>query len=388
MSLAFTPESIAGISDPDFEKTNLYTKNLTQYPLNTAFAGVRDTGGTNAIAPVLNELSRNAWAILALANGPAEEILTNPQYGFNLQPYINPEAYMRNIEGDAVITGLSEVPSIEVGLNYAAHRRQKKVFGIEDYPGSYQSELRAIFAKNRLVSPDSLFVGNEWARQANAEAGFAENNIHALGFPALDSLARMNKAQVRSEIRQKLGIAEDELVIGWFGQRTGATIEHLAVFLNGLKLLDPKDYRLVFRLHPRDDNPLSSYEQILGSLKNRVVYAGRDVVPDANEVIAAINFGVNERSTVSIQGAALGVPFISLAIDEIIQRYGVMLGLKVPVIEDGTSPAVYKPEQMADVLNLVLTDSNYQAELATKMTAWQSDGKSAQRIANKIIELV
>ncbi len=64
-----------------------------------------------------------------------------------------------------------------------------------------------------------------------------------------------------------------------------------------------------------------------------------------------------------------------------------MVRLKVPVIEDGTSPLVSRKSDMAKVLERVLFDQNFRADLGSKMQAWRSDGQAAIRVANKIIEL-
>lgn len=382
-------ENRFGISDLTFDQTNLLCRVSEQKnrPRRRGIVGVRDTGEANAIIEIINNLP---FDFFVMASERGEEVFTAPTSGYTKSRLFDPMLRIQRIRGDVAITGMSGIPSIELAINVEAHRQGKRVFGVEDFAGAYLHDLREILYRVDGSLPDALLVGNEWAKQVNMESKpeFPSDRIFVTGFPALDLIARADKAQIRKEVREKLGAGEEELLIGWFGQVTGATVEHLEVFLKGLKLLDHKNYRLAVRLHPRDDNPKSVYDDLFSPLGNRVVYANRDVEPDANRVIAALDLGVNERSTVAMQGAAWGIPFISLANEEIIQKYGVMLGLRVGVIEDGTSPAVYREEDMAGILERTLFDEVYRKEIFDRMNAWKSDGRAGQRAAKLILEQV
>src|SRR5258708_33849583 len=102
MSRPLTPETI-GISDPDFASTNLYQHPLNRERLGSriVYAGARDTGASNAIAPVLHGLADHRWNIYALANGPAEDILRNSNNGFRLRPYLRPNTRFEAMQADA-----------------------------------------------------------------------------------------------------------------------------------------------------------------------------------------------------------------------------------------------------------------------------------------------
>ncbi|MFH0936991.1 MAG: CDP-glycerol glycerophosphotransferase family protein [Candidatus Daviesbacteria bacterium] len=386
-----SPEQKYGISDPDFDKTNLLWR--AEAPRGSqrfrVLAGIRDTGEANAITPVLNELSKQSFDVFILATGRGEEALGSFKPRFTTSKYFNPRLRVERMRGNIAITGLSATSSIEMALHDNAHQRGMKVFAIEDYPGSYCSYFEDTFAQNEGLKPDYLFVMNDWAKKTNLEQSsiLPADRIIALGAPALDAIAHTDKSKTRDEVRNLLGVKPEETLILWCGQVAGATVESLDVFLKGLNILKPEPYRLAVRFHPMDTTPKETYDHLLESFKDKYINAGRAVVSEANRVIAASDLVVQERSTVAMQSAAWGVPVISIAIDEINEKYGVMLGLKVPVIEDGTSPVITRKEDMAEVLEKVLFNQEFRSQLDTKMQAWKSDGRAAERVAHKIIEL-
>lgn len=380
-----------GIDDPDFDRANLLWRTVALPRGNQRFrilAGLRDTGEANAIIPVLNELSRKSFDVFVMAAERGEDELKAPGFNFSLSRPFDPTLRIGRMKGNALLTGMSGIPSIEMALNLAAHARGIKVFAVEDYPGAYFSELGNIFEGSVGTMPDYLFVMNEWARRANLDyPGLSEDQVIVTGAPALDKIARTDKTQVRKEVREKLGVTEDETLISWFGQVGKATLESLQVLLEGLKALDLKNYKLATRFHPRDNNPKEAYNEIFRPFAGKHVDAGRAYEADAQRVIAASDLVVNERSTIALQAAAFGIPVISIAIPEINERYQVMMGLRVPVIEDGTSPLISNADQMPGVLESVLFDPMFRRELKNKMQSWIPDGQAAKRVADKIREL-
>lgn len=385
-----SPEKL-GISDPDFAKANLYWKNMPQQKDRSrkgiVLSGITDTGAANSISPVLNELIRRGWTAFSMAKGPGEGVL-DLEYGFNRSRDFDPARRIALMRGGVLIAGFSAAPSIEASMNYEAHTRGMLVAGVEDYPGAYTSNIKDLFAKEPKIRPGLLLVGNEWAKQVNVDDGYPADQIIVPGFTALDAGAYIDRSRVRKEVRGQLGIAEDELAIGWFGQIGGATIEHLQIFLSGFRSLNLTNYRLLVRLHPYDDNPGSVYDEMFEPVKDKVIYAGRDVERKVERVISALDLGVNERSTTALIGASLGVPFVSIVIDDVNKRHSKMLGLRVGVIEDGTSPLVKNRADMADVLDRVLNDRSYRRDIFSRMENWQSDGKSALRAADAIEERI
>lgn len=380
-----------GINDPDFGRTNLLWKTATLPKGNQRFrilAGLRDTGEANAIIPVLNELSARSFDIFVMAAEQGENELKTPGFRFFSSRPFEPTLRIERIRGNALLTGMSGIPSIEMAFNLAAHARGIKVFAVEDYPGAYYSELGNIFRKSSGTMPNYLFVMNEWARRANLDyPGLSEDQIIVTGAPALDKIAHIDKTKVREEVREKLGVTKDETLISWFGQVGGATLESLQVLLEGLKVLDLKNYKLATRFHPRDNNSKEAYDEIFLPFKGKHINADRAIEADAQRVIAASDLIVQERSTIALQAAAFGIPVVSIAIPEINERYQVMMGLRVPVIEDGTSPLVETADQMPEVLEQVLFNKKYRDRLTTKMQSWIPDGQAANRVADKIIEL-
>jgi len=388
-----SPEQRFGIVDPNFETTSLYWRTAHLPKGSQRFrvlAGLRDTGEANAVIPVLDELSRRSFDVFVMASERGEDELRTSEFEFSSSRYFDPVLRIERMRGNAVITGYSGVPSIEMVLNSSAHVKGVKVFAIEDYPGAYLSELGKIFNKAAEAIPDYLFVMNEWAKRTNLDClpSFPEDRIIVSGAPALDKIAHTDKLQVRKEVREKLGVSDDETLISWFGQVGGATVESLQVLMKGLEAIGPENFRLAARFHPRDNTPKEIYDGILRHFRGRFVDAGRDVERNAGRVIAASDLVVQERSTIAMQAAAWEIPVISIAIPEINDRYGVMMGLRVPVIEDGISPLVAKEEEMARVLETALFDSAFRSDLKSRMLAWKSDGKAAERVADKIIELI
>ncbi len=308
-----------GIIDPNFKATNLYWKIADLLKGSHRFrvlAGLRDTGEANAIIPVLNELLRRSSDVFIMASERGEDELRIFEPRFHPARPFDPMLRIKRMRGHVVLTGMSGIPSIEMALNSTAHSRGVKVFAVEDYPGAYFSELGNIFTRSKDTEPDYLFVMNDWAKGANLDSlpGFPEDRIIVSGAPTLDKVAHADKTQIREEVRRQFGVQTDEILITWFGQVTGATVESLQVLLKGLEALKLENYRLAVRLHPRDDSPKETYDNILKPFSKRYIDAGRNVERDVNRIIAASDLVVNERSATALQAAAWGVPVISIAI--------------------------------------------------------------------------
>ncbi len=387
-----------GINDPGFGETNLYFKvqhrGGERFRAPRILAGLRDTGEAEAIMPVLKELSARGADVFIMAREKGEKELNSLGTGFELSRHFDPGLRIERMVG-AVITGFSGGPSVEMALNLASRERGRQVFAIEDYPGSYFHDLKEIFGRVPEAVPTYLFVGSDWAKGVNLEVrpDFPEKNILVTGSPALDKIAEIDQVKVRREVRTKLGVSEDEILIGWFGQLGEATIESLGVFLNGLNdltLTHSLNYRLAKRLHPRDDKPesLEIYGGFFAPFGSKVVDAGRTVITDAVDVIAALDLLVQERSSTANQAVALGVPVVSVVIPEINDKYGVMPGLRVPVLEEGASLLVSRPEEMSVVLEQVLFDQHIRGVLYDRMRPWVPDGLAAVRVADFIMEKV
>lgn len=386
-------EQRLGITDPNFEQTRLFLKTATSLRGGRRFnilASSRDNGETNVILPVLDQLSERSFDVFVMAIEQGG-LLYGSRPDFLSFPHQNPMSFIKGFTEDAVLTGSSAIPSISVVLNYDAHLKGVPAFALEDYPGAYFYNLGKLFERVPEAKPDYLFVMNDWAKRINLSnsTSLPEKKIIITGDPAMDKISTLDKAKTRNDFRHKAGISESETMLAWFGQDNNeVTVESLRVFLKGLEILNPKNYRLAVRLHPRDNTSKEAYDALFAPFRDRLVDASRATEPDAQKVIAAADLVINERSTLAMQSAALGIPVISISIPEINQRYGVMIGLRVPVIEDGTSPLVDKPDGMAEVLEKVLFNPEFRHDLDDKMKTWIPDGKAGKRVADQIVALI
>lgn len=386
----FSPEAF-GFSDPNFRETKLVRMSAPYGESNckTLLVGALDTGQANAILSVSLELRNRGWRVYGLVRGRADEIFKGA--GFRVSRSTSPLTRVQKIGADALITGQSSVPHFDATLNALGDLWNIPTFAVEDYPGSYIDSMGETFEISPQAVPDILFVMDERAKEAEMtkmgeDSFLSSDRVLALGQPALDSIARVDRTKIWEEVREKLAVPKNVKLITWFGQNGGGTVESLKVVLSGLKDLDLDDWMLAVRFHPEDKENIESgvYERLLSPFSRRLIYATRDIEKNPNRVIAASDVLFQERSTTALQAAAWQVCVGSVVVPAILREYPAMMGLWVPVIEDRTSPLITNLEDMRNVLIGVLKDEEYRRVLQRRMQYYKQDGLAAWRIANII----
>lgn len=387
--MASPDNKIFGIEDPNFTKANLYCHCIPEKEgkRRRGLIALRDLGEVNAILPVLNRTSKYL-DLFVMASGRAEEDLLKSPIGFRKALHRDPMGRIIKLRGDITITGMSSsAPTLDTAMNVEAHKKDGTVVAIEDYPGGYHAALRRAFEMTDLARPDYLCVLSEWAKNENLShmQGFNPDNILVTGQPAFDYTASEDRVTVRQEVNAKTGLTDEDFLIVWMGQTSPAHFESFRIFINGLREVDPVNYRFALRRHPtRDTQPVSDYEKLLQPISLRVVDTSSVSTP---YVGVRADLVASMYSTEGLTSVMRGIPTIHVMVPELMAE-APDPGTKVPAVEDGASACVKKAEDMADVLSKVLFNEGYRHELQRRMAIWTPDGRSAERIASLILGLV
>ncbi len=114
---------------------------------------------------------------------------------------------------------------------------------------------------NRLVTDvlsDFLFITSEDARENLIREGIPNEKIHFVGNVMIDTLLKLKEESLKSDIRQRLGVAGD---YGFVTLHRPGNVDVRAVFADILSALDvvQKELKLVFPVHPRTQARLKEF---------------------------------------------------------------------------------------------------------------------------------
>lgn len=358
----------------------------------------RDTGETNVVGAVTDEFQRRQWVVEIMATGAGLPLLETRGYMRNpLHDALrSPEDIKRtisNLTGDALVLGFSGEDNLAAAMSARASAFGIDEYRVEDFSGALGKNMHDYYgAEFELFAPHKVFVANPWAAAENARY-FHENSIEVVGAPNIPALDLDQQARTRADLRDRLGIPQDRLVVGWFGQVGGATVEAMKIFLKGLNTLQ-EPFDLLVRFHPTfiREGDYKIALPLLEPFGEKVKHVSglelpgvkHERIADVNDVLDAVDIAGNERSTVATQAAARRRLMISLDLEGIAEKYHLDYSFKVPAIERGASPVVRRSEEMAGVLQNALYNGEARAEYFKAMREFESDGLGAWNIVNVI----
>lgn len=345
-------------------------------------AANHDPGGANALAPVLRRLHDEGLVeVVALAYGYGAEafarhgLATLPPQSFGVATD-GPEAAARLLDRarpDLVLTGTSEVPSLEKPLWAAARRARIPALAILDYWSNYVERFAGpggSLAPEHL--PDAIAIMDEIARDEMTAVGFPAGRLHVTGSPHLEEVASLpaGAAERAARLRADLGVAAGAHLVVFaseanarlcgvdassprfmgFTERTA--LEELLGALEALAPRRPLAPHVVVKLHPKESPAEYAWLESRGCpFPLRCV---GDV--DPRTLILAADLVAGMTSMFLLEAVLLGKPVLSLQPGRL--RDDVLISNRA-----GASVPVYEPGGAAAALEGLLFDAALRARL-------------------------
>ena len=355
----------------------------------------KDLGDTKGMIRVTRELRMRGHEVILFVAGWAEENL-DPM-GDPHTPFVSIEDTNRHSDADILLAGMfsDESDSINIGaqMSCAFKAGGTQVVALQDFWGM---QLRGPWARE-ACRPHHIcvndMVGAQLVRKAWGE--FSEDNIHQLGYPALDEYATIDVDAVGACMRDTLQIQPDWHVVLYAGQLEGSvsTLEKIVTALRkiGQQLV------LIPRNHPRMKTSLSDdIKRWSKTVQEAKGINGVFVMEDTGDLtmtqlIAGSDTVISMYSTALVEAATLRKQVISVLYPDIGQKVmfenssGVLETF--PLVDLGCAVLAESDAMLQGALQLALDGK---IESITRLPQEQHfvvDGGNATRVANFIERL-
>lgn len=333
----------------------------------------KDTGGTEALLPVLRELHANNIGTTAIAAGVGLRILQERGRQHNLRlsdpldgwpsPASHPGGLLLtpSVAGDLEETLLAWFPRTPAAI-------------VEDY---YESSRHAvkIAAETGRSLPTVCAVDSEAKRLIRDRFTGLGVPVKVTGSPTFDALAGEDVAATQARSRKELAVPPNEKLIAFLMPHLGESSLRLAQGVAGAFQEMGGEYMVALRPHPSDPVPLTEYEKLFEDVRTRrTVGIPTDTVANAADLVvagrsvAARREAVRQRFTVTLEGH-------------------LARGFTSPLAEIGASvPA--SPDELPELIPELLQGVSPRCEnLRQAMAPLRSDGRAAARVAAVCAEL-
>lgn len=359
-----------------------------------------DPGAALALVPVLKRLADDGQAnVYVFPYGHAEKIwhkfdLVQKTLPASLAP---PDTLnlLEEIKADALVVGTSyNGLMLEHLFIDAASSLSLPSMAVLDFPSNIKARFIGKDGRKTHM-PDLIAVDSLQTRNQMLDLGFSENMIKVTGSPAFDDLASYAKTfskAKRQEIRQVLGVGQDDLMLLFASQ----PLAHLLSMRKGLlgelgfdeftvlKLITQalediakesgRKVRMIIRPHPREDpakfSSLSAKHfdlAVSNACSNWDAAIAADLVAGMNSVLLA-------------EACHLGTIVIS-----------VQPGLRLPdplhTNLSGHSHPVYDPAMLKPVIQGLLLDQKLRDLALDRLKGLKSDGLATARMVELIMKL-
>lgn len=376
-----------------FDKLGAWEQMLAREPFNTPtiLASSRDTGETKVVSKAMDEFHRRGWRTEFMAVGDGLSLLEESGYSSIWRG--EPRVLIDMSRGHAVISGFSGEDNLAAAMHLTSHKRGVGHYRIEDFDGAIGKNMQDYYGPDfGLFTPEKIFVANKWAAEQNRPY-FHEDTIIVTGSPSIPALDREQQQRTRNDLRRKLNIPLDATVGAWFGQVGEATVKALEIYIDALNEVGVTEDLLV-RFHPKfiRAGHVPAALPILDRFNGRTHHiSGVDIpgvrnekVGNVNDVIDAMNFGGNERSTTANESAARRRLMFSLDIHGFDTLYGQDKSFAVGAIDRGASPVIRRADEAAGIIRQGLYDPTARRGYFDRMKEFESDGLGAFNIVNVV----
>lgn len=350
-----------------------------------------DPGGTHGLLPVYQALKAAnqptqlltvGWAAKNLACSDGETFASVTEV---LARYPKPAALVTSMCSGSDTLGRDLVPVLD---------RKCPTIGLQDYWGGglWTTWADEQFRPGYLVVNDQ--IGQDIVKKA--WLGFAPNNIMALGYPALDSLANVNCVQARTKVQAALGLQPlNALIILFAGQLEG-TAHNLSQVISAINNLSHRYGSINFipRLHPRlAKHAPAEYQRLNYAVHS--IRVGDTTLPwtdvvDTQTLIAAADVVIAESSTVLVTAAALQRTPIAFLDQLGAKRYqqtypGVA---EFPLVSLGCCTKAATVFELTGQIAAGLDGTLGRQLRENQAEHFRLDGKNAERVATFVVSLL
>jgi hypothetical protein len=354
-----------------------------------------DPGGANAVAPVVRTIESDAqWRVASYVYNEAADVFA--RHGFEARP-VPPASdavwaleRLRQHRAAAVLAGTSHnARNCEHLFIHAARRLGIPTIAVLDFWSNYRERFPV--TGDLACLPDAIAIMDERAREQMSSAGFPPERLHVTGQPAFDALGRVRASfgpDERSALRRHFGVgALDRLVLfasqplsKLYGPNTAERpnalgydqFDVLPVVIRALERANERSAQsivLVVRPHPRES--AADYERFRSDRVNvRVSTDG-----DSRACAMASDLVVGMNTALLVEACYLGCAVVSV-------QPGLRTADALPTNEWGASIAVYRREDVAEIIERLLLDDGARAAALTRVRELRLDGGAARRVAD------
>ncbi|MBI2011718.1 CDP-glycerol glycerophosphotransferase family protein [Candidatus Daviesbacteria bacterium] len=374
--------------------------------------GVYDEGAYKAGIPVIELLLADAVDVFVVAGGAASRSLQGKIDSLGLRATrFSPSKDLMRLTGDLVVSGSDPTKHLEQVLIAQGISRGERTIKYEDNSPFMAYYDRVLARQGLLVVPDFAFFASERSLEQSIKYVSAyQGRGVVVGNPADDRFFYEDTEENYERVRKELGVEDDEWFIVYAATKTEATF-HTGNDLvqHAIKELDTQRYKFTFRVHPNEYNdPLiaARYAGVLESLGNHGVDTmirnkdGR-LRYSMDEIRQAADIVVTDTSTTGREaifdkgmrggkGPRLVVHAMIPANMRLRPEWTNELPPDPSVVLDGSSAVVRGWRDFPRILNSIINDRATRERMWAASRVWKqmNDGRSTERFANKILEIV
>lgn len=365
-------------------------------------------GGANAILPVIRRLNQEGRAdIVTIGHQYSEKIFgkggieykTLGSYNLNDVSVDSMFSLLEKESPNIVFTGTSiqddkNRDTIEHTLTLAAKGRGIKSLSVLDlWDINCTKRFRDIYSESRELKflPDKIAILDKLCEESMLKQGFPKEKLVITGNPYFDELIKL-KEQFGEEdvhrVKSELGIDLDSYLLFYgaspiehhYGNEFGYTEKTvLRELLDAVKKLEGrKKISVIVGVHLRANK--QDLEQIAEEYKLPVIVS--QSYPPRTAILAS-DAVVSSTSTALVESTYLGKPSISLQPG--LKKDDLLITNKL-----GVTLPVYKHGEIGGVLEKLVFDKNYAAELSErgKTKGFGIDGKATERVTDLVYKML
>lgn len=347
------------------------------------WAVCKDPGGTAGMLPVVNELRGRGHEVQLIVNGWAAA-------------NVSESAWV--VKSDAVSTLIATEGTPDLLLTSTCTTGGTGMWLINWLKGScptvalqdiWGGALVTDYWRDSRLHPDHVLVNDRVGEEILLRAWpeIEPEQIHVVGWPAMDRYAGFDVVGTRATVREALGLDSFDPVALFLGGgvTTGGTFSSVVRALNRV----PGHFQLIARPHPRMymDYAVEGAEWDAAC---SLFHSGRLIVDgpsSIDEAVAASDFVIGDSSTALIASSIMHIPGISVMYPELGARMyrEAYRGLipRFPLTELGCVIEVRDFPSLCRAIELAYSTGHLGLEAAQEM-AWSGVGGAAKLAADAI----
>ncbi|MEK6945628.1 MAG: hypothetical protein AABW63_02455 [Nanoarchaeota archaeon] len=362
-------------------------------------------GGINPIIPVISSLQRDAQVDVSVVGYEySEKILTDAgikhkkisDYGIDDVCVGSIEVLLDKEEPNLILTGTSmqekdRPDTIEHSLILAGKERGIFTLSVLDVWGAYSDRFNDLHTGERhKYIPDLIAVMDKYAIADMLKEGFDLEKLVITGNPFFDGLgleARRFTQSDKEKIRHQIGL--DRQTQFFYAGATADSeqdmerygfwdLDNVQILCNVLDDVDTTQNGVVVKLHPRIKERDSN--KILDYINNHQNSNAISLVSEINprHLILSSDMCLTTSSTLGVEGAYMGRPFISLQ-PNLKGEDCIKLLTEKKIIS-----AAYTPSECKRLVTRAFLSEDYRRELAEKVSDFKVDGHATERVVGLI----